>query len=158
MTETTARITVRLTELGVILPPPVAPRYAYEAVVVHGGLAHVSGQLPWVGAELAATGIVGDDVTIEVAAAAARVCTLNALAVLERELGSLDRISRFIRVTGFVASAPTFRDQPTVIDAASRLLRDIFGDAGRHARSAVGVAALPRGSAVEIEFTCAVSV
>jgi len=157
MTEPTSRIAGRLTELGVILPPPVAPRYAYEAVVVHGGVAHVSGQLPWVGTDLAATGIVGQDVTVEAAAAAARSCTLNALAVLERELGSLDRIVRFIKVTGFVASAPTFRDQPTVIDAASRLLREIFGDAGRHARSAVGVAALPRGSAVEIEFTCAVS-
>ena len=156
MTVTTSRIAGRLTALGVILPPPVAPRFAYDAVVVHAGIAHVSGQLPWVGTALAATGRVGDDVTIEQATDAARVCALNALAVLQQAIGSLDRVVRFLRVTGFVASATTFRDQPTVVDAASRLLLEIFGDAGRHARSAVGVAALPRGAAVEIEFTCAV--
>ncbi len=156
MTGTTFRIAGRLTTLGIVLPTPVAPRYAYDAVVVHGGIAYVSGQLPWLGTELVATGRVGDDVTVEVASGAARMCALNALAVLQAAIGSLDRVDRFLRVTGFVASAPTFRDQPTVIDAASLLLRDIFGDAGRHARSAVGVAALPRGAAVEIEFTCAI--
>ncbi len=156
MTDTTSGIAGRLTALGLILPRPVAPRYAYDAVVVHAGIAHVSGQLPWLGTALAATGCVGDDVTVEQATDAARVCALNALAVLQQSIGSLDRVVRFLRVTGFVASAPTFRDQPTVVDAASLLLLDVFGDAGRHARSAVGVAALPRGAAVEIEFTCAV--
>ena len=156
MTGTTSRVAERLTALGLVLPPPVAPRYAYDAVVVHAGIAYVSGQLPWFGTALAATGCVGADVTVEQATGAARMCALNALAVLQQAIGSLDRVVRFLRVTGFVASAPTFRDQPTVVDAASLLLLDIFGDAGRHARSAVGVAALPRGAAVEIEFTCAV--
>lgn len=157
MSSTTSRVEDRLTALGVELPPPVAPRFAYDAVVLHAGIAYVSGQLPWRGGELVALGRVGDAVLLDQAAEAARRCTLNALAALQQTIGSLDRIERFIKVTGFVASAPTFHDQPTVIDAASRLLIDIFGDAGRHARSAVGVAALPRDSAVEIEFTCAVS-
>lgn len=155
MTVATSRIADRLTELGLVLPPPVAPRYAYDAVVVHGGIAYVSGQLPWLGTKLVATGRVGENVTVEDAAGAARMCALNALAVLQQSIGSLDRVGRFLRVTGFVASAPTFHDQPTVVDAASLLLLEIFGDAGRHVRSAVGVAALPRGAAVEIEFTCA---
>ena len=156
MTAATSRITGRLIELGVTLPTPMAPRYAYDAVVVHGGIAYVSGQLPWRGTELAATGLVGGEAAAEDAAAAARVCVLNGLSVLQQALGSLDRVERFLKVTGFVASVPTFRDQPSVVDAASQLLIEIFGDAGRHARSAVGVAALPRGAAVEIEFICAV--
>jgi enamine deaminase RidA (YjgF/YER057c/UK114 family) len=95
-------------------------------------------------------------VTVEEGTEAAAVCALNALAVLEVALGSLDRVERVLTVTGFVASTPDFQQQPTVVDGASRVLHDVFGDTGRHTRSAVGVAALPRGGAVEIEVTVAV--
>ena len=146
----------RLAELGLVLPAPTPPKFAYVPVVVHGGLAWVAGQLPWVNGELPCTGLVGREVSIEQAAGAARLCVVQALAQLHQALGDLDRIERFVKVTGFVASAPGFVDQPKVIDAASRLLQEVFGEAGRHARSAVGVAELPRGSPVEIEFVAAV--
>jgi enamine deaminase RidA (YjgF/YER057c/UK114 family) len=98
---------------------------------------------------------LGIDVTVEAGAAAARVCALNALSVLRQPLGSLDRIERILTVTGYVASAPRFHEQPAVVDGASAVLYEIFGDAGRHTRSAIGVAALPRGGADEIEVTVA---
>jgi enamine deaminase RidA (YjgF/YER057c/UK114 family) len=113
--------------------------------------------LPRIAGELVCCGRLGDTVTVEEGARAAAVCALNALAVLEEALGSLDRIERLLTVTGYVASAPDFHGQPAVIDGASRVLFDIFGDAGRHTRSAVGVAALPRGGAVEIEVIAAVT-
>ena len=100
-------------------------------------------------------GTLGDDVTVEQGAQAAEVCALNALAVLEHELGSLDRVDRVLTVTGFVASTPDFHEQPAVVDGASAVLHRIFGEDGRHTRSAIGVAALPRGGAVEIEVTVA---
>lgn len=146
----------RLAELGLVLPAPTPPRFAYVPVVVHDGLAWVAGQLPWVNGQLPCTGLVGRHVSIEQAAEAARLCTLQALAQLHQALGNLDRIERFVKLTGFVASAPGFGDQPRVMDAASQLLQDVFGEAGRHARSAVGVAELPRGTPVEIEFVAAV--
>ena len=124
-------------------------------MVVHAGTARTSGQLPRIDGALTCTGTLGLDVTVEEGAEAARVCALNALSVLRAELGTLDRITRVLTVTGFVASAPGFHEQPAVIDGASRVLYEIFGDAGRHTRSAVGVAALPRGGAVEIEVTVA---
>ncbi|HEY6426313.1 MAG TPA: RidA family protein, partial [Acidimicrobiales bacterium] len=96
------------------------------------------------------------DVSVEEGRAAAAVCALNALAVLEAALGSLDRVERVLTVTGYVASTPEFQDQPTVVDGASRVLADVFGEAGRHTRSAIGVAALPRRGAVEIEVTVSV--
>ncbi len=101
-------------------------------------------------------GTLGLTVTVEEGAAAAAVCALNALAVLEAELGTLDRVDRVLSVTGYVASAPDFHRQPDVVDGASAVLFDIFGQAGRHTRSAIGVAALPRGGAVEIEVTAAI--
>ena len=101
-------------------------------------------------------GTLGRTVTVEEGAAAAAVCALNALAVLESALGTLDRVERVLTVTGYVASAPDFHRQPDVVDGASAVLYDIFGEAGRHTRSAIGVAALPRGGAVEIELTVAV--
>jgi enamine deaminase RidA (YjgF/YER057c/UK114 family) len=101
--------------------------------------------------------VVGDDVTVEQAQEAAAVCALNALSVLKAELGSLDRVERILSLTGYVASAPGFDQQPAVVDGASRVLVDVFGDAGRHTRSAVGVAGLPRRGAVEIELTAAVN-
>ncbi len=147
---------LRITTLGLELPKAAEPRYEYVPVVVHGGTAYVSGQLPWSGGSLVATGLVGAEVSVELAETAARCCLLQALAALRAALGTLDRVERILKVTGFVASAPGFRDQPRVIDAASRLLGEVFGDAGRHARSAVGVAELPRGAPVEIELIVAV--
>ena len=146
----------RVATLGIELPQAAVPKYQYVPVVVHGDTAYVSGQLPWSGGSLVATGLVGADVSVELAESAARCCLLQALAALRAALGTLDRVERILKVTGFVASAPGFRDQPRVIDAASRLLGDVFGEAGRHARSAVGVAELPRGAPVEIELIVAV--
>ena len=150
------RTRARLEELGLTLYGPHPPHDPLEAVVVHGGIARTSGQLPRIDGTLTCRGTLGADVTVEQGAEAAAVCALNALAVLEVALGTLDRISRILTVTGFVASAPGFHGQPAVIDGASRVLADVFGEAGRHTRSAIGVAALPRGGAVEIEVTAAV--
>jgi enamine deaminase RidA (YjgF/YER057c/UK114 family) len=145
-----------LAELGLTLHGPHPPHDPLDAVVVHEGVARTSGQLPRIAGELTCLGRLGDDVSVDEGRAAAAVCALNALAVLEAALGSLDRIERVLTVTGYVASAPDFHEQPTVVDGASRVLADVFGDAGRHTRSAIGVAALPRRGAVEIEVTVAV--
>jgi enamine deaminase RidA (YjgF/YER057c/UK114 family) len=145
-----------LDELGVVLPGPFLPHEPLDAVVVHGGRARTSGQLPRNhDGRLVHPGVLGVDVSVDQGAEAARWCTLNALSVLQMELGELDRIERVLTVLGFVASAPGFVAQPAVVDGASALLHDVFGDAGRHSRSAVGVAALPRGGAVEIEVEVA---
>ena len=149
--------TQRLAELGIVLPPAKAPAFAYVPVAVHGGLAWVSGQLPWVGDQLMASGKLGAEIDVERGRAVARCCLLNGLAVLQAAIGSLDRVERIVKVTGFVASAAGFLQQPAVVDGASSLLGEIFGEAGRHARSAVGVAELPRGVPVEIEFVAAIS-
>jgi enamine deaminase RidA (YjgF/YER057c/UK114 family) len=149
-------IRARLAELGLTLYGPHPPHDPLDAVVVHGGVARTSGQLPRIDGTLTCLGRLGDDVSVEEGRAAAAVCALNALAVLEVALGSLDRIERVLTVTGYVASAPDFHEQPAVVDGASRMLADVFGEAGRHTRSAIGVAALPRGGAVEIEVTVAV--
>lgn len=146
----------RLRQLGLALPPPRAPAFAYVPVVVEGGLAWVSGQLPWVGEGLRTAGKVGGAVDQATAQDCARDCVLNGLAVLAEAIGSLDRVRRIVKVVGFVASAPGFNAQPAVIDAASTLLVEIFGERGRHARSAVGVAELPRDVPVEIEFVAAI--
>jgi enamine deaminase RidA (YjgF/YER057c/UK114 family) len=148
----------RVAQLGLTLYGPHPPHDPLDAVVVHGGIARTSGQLPRIDGELTCVGSLGAGVTVEEGAEAARVCALNALSVLRAELGTLDRIERVLTVTGFVACAPGFTQQPAVIDGASRVLFEIFGDAGRHTRSAIGVAALPRGGAVEIEVTVAVAV
>ena len=149
------KISARLAELGLTLHGPHPPHNPLDAVVVHDGVARTSGQLPRIDGTLTCLGRLGDDVTVEQGREAAAVCALNALAVLEVALGSLDRISRVLTVTGFVSSAPDFHEQPAVIDGASKVLADVFGEAGRHTRSAVGVAALPRDGAVEIEVTVA---
>jgi enamine deaminase RidA (YjgF/YER057c/UK114 family) len=144
--------TARLVELGIVLPGPYPPHDPLDAVVVHGGRARTSGQLPRdLDGVIVHPGRLGDDVSVEDGADAARWCALNALSVLQAALGDLDRIDRVLTVLGFVASAPGFVEQPAVVDGASRLLHEVFGNAGRHSRSAVGVAALPRGGAVEIE-------
>jgi enamine deaminase RidA (YjgF/YER057c/UK114 family) len=150
------RIDARLAELGLTLYGPHPPHDPLDAVVVHGGIARTSGQLPRIAGELTCVGVLGAGVTVEAGYEAAKVCALNALAVLKHELGSLDRITRILTVTGFVASAPGFDQQPAVVDGASHVLFDVFGVAGRHTRSAIGVAALPRGGAVEIEVSAAV--
>ena len=149
-------VRARLAELGLPLHGPHPPHHPLDAVVVHQGVARTSGQLPRIDGVLTCVGTLGGDVTVDEGAAAAGVCALNALAVLEASLGTLDRVERILTVTGFVASTPDFHQQPAVIDGASALLYDVFGEAGRHTRSAVGVAALPRGGAVEIELTVAV--
>lgn len=151
------KIDDRLTELGLKLPTAPKPVAAYVPSVLHGGLLYISGQLPMVDGQLSCTGQVGQDVSLEAAQAAARTCTLNALAIAKDALGDLDRITRVVKVGGFVSSTPAFTDQPKVINGCSELLGEIFGEAGRHARAAVGVSALPLGAAVEIEFVMAVA-
>ena len=146
----------RVADLGLTLYGPHPPHDPLDAVVVHGGVARTSGQLPRIDGRLTCVGTLGLDVSVEDGAEAARVCALNALSVLRQALGTLDRIERVLTVTGYVACAPGFAEQPAVVDGASRVLHEIFGDAGRHTRSAIGVAALPRGGAVEIEVTVGV--
>ena len=146
----------RLRELGLSLPEAAAPIAAYLPVVVHGHLAHVSGQLPFVGGELV-TGRLGDELTIEQGQQAAQACALMILAQLEAALIPLDRIERIVKLNAFVASTPDVTDQPKVANGASELLFHVLGPAGRHARSAVGVAALPLGAAVEVDAIVAVS-
>ena len=146
----------RVAELGLTLYGPHPPHDPLDAVVVHGGVARTSGQLPRIEGRLTCIGTLGVDVSVEEGSEAARVCALNALSVLRQALGTLDRIERVLTVTGYVACAPGFAEQPAVVDGASRVLYEIFGDAGRHTRSALGVAALPRGGAVEVEVTVAV--
>ena len=149
-------IQARLDRLGLVLPGPYPPHEPLDAVVVHGGRARTSGQLPRdQDGALVHPGVLGAGVTVEQGAEAARWCALNALSVLHAELGDLDRVERVLTVLGFVASAPGFVAQPAVVDGASTLLYDVFGAAGRHSRSAVGVVALPRGGAVEIEVEVA---
>lgn len=152
----TDTIDARLAELGLRLPGPYPPHDPLDAVVVHGGRARTSGQLPrGHDGRLVHPGVLGSTLDVEQGSEAALWCALNALSVLKAELGSLDRIERILTVIGFVACAPGFEKQPAVIDGASRLLHEVFGDAGRHTRSAIGVAALPRGGAVEIEVEVA---
>ncbi len=149
-------IEARLRELGLVLPEPATPAYNYVPVVLWRDTAYVSGQLPREGGEVRKTGRLGEGVSLDEGRAAARLCALQALAALKQALGSLDRIARVLKVTGFVASAPAFSDQPRVVDSASELFVQLFGEAGRHARSAVGVAALPRNAPVEVELVVAV--
>jgi enamine deaminase RidA (YjgF/YER057c/UK114 family) len=151
----TASPSENIRRLQLELPEPAEPAFNYVPVVVHGGLVFVSGQLPKQGGEVRVRGRVGAEVDVQAAQEAARICTLQGLAVAAEALGDLDQISRVIRVTGYVASADSFYEQPRVIDAASELLTGIFGEYGRHARSAVGVASLPRNASVEIEFVFA---
>ena len=149
---------MRLAGLGLVLPGPYPPHDPLDAVVVHGGRARTSGQLPRDhDGRLVHPGVLGAGLSVDDGAEAARWCALNALSVLRAGLGSLDRVSRVLTVLGFVASAPGFEQQPAVVDGASALLHDVFGEAGRHSRSAIGVAALPRGGAVEIEVEVALA-
>jgi enamine deaminase RidA (YjgF/YER057c/UK114 family) len=142
----------RLAELGISLPPTPAPAGLYTPAVETGNLLVVSGQLPTRDGQLPRQGKCGAEVSVEDGAALARQCALNALGIVRDHLGSLDSVVRVVRVAGYVASAPGFTDHPAVINGASQLLLDVFADAGRHARIAIGVAELPRGAPVEVEF------
>lgn len=142
----------RLAELGLELPEVVAPLASYVPATRTGNLVYTSGQVPIAKGELLGTGKVGAEVTLERAAELAAVCALNAIAALRSEVGELSRVKRIVKVVGFVASAPDFYGQPQVVNGASDLLGNVFGDAGKHARSAVGVAVLPRDVPVEVEL------
>lgn len=144
-------ITERLKELGIELPAVAAPVAAYVPAVQVGNQVWTSGQLPFVDGALPVTGKVGWDVTVEQAEDLARLATLNALAAVDALVG-IDKVTRVLKVTGFVASAEGFHGQPGVVNGASNLLGQVFGEAGQHARSAVGVYELPLGSPVEIEI------
>ena len=147
----TATPSERLAELGVDLPAVVAPRARMRPAARTGNLVYTSGQLPMVGGELPQTGKVGAEVTAEEAKELARTCALNALAAVHALVG-VDAVVRVVKVVGFVASAPGFNGQPGVVNGASQLLGDVFGDAGVHARSAVGVSELPLNAPVEVEL------
>ena len=151
-------IEARLAELGHTLPEVAAPVATYVPAVISGNLVFTSGQLPFVSGALPATGKVGDGHGLVPAADAkdyARIAILNALAAVKSVLGSLDRVTRIVKVTGFVSSVPEFTGQPGVINGASELLGEVFGEAGAHARSAVGVPVLPLDSPVEVEIIVA---
>jgi len=150
-----AEIERRLAALGLTLPQPVAPVAAYVPVVVAGGLAHVSGQLPFVEGKLV-TGRLGEDVSLDQGILAAQACGVMILAQLKAALGSLGRIERVVKLGAFVNSTGTFTDQPKVANGASELMAAVFGEVGQHARSAVGVPVLPLGAAVEVDAVVAV--
>ncbi|WP_432834387.1 RidA family protein [Dactylosporangium sp. CA-092794] len=145
-----ADVYARLAELGITVPAVVPPAAAYIPAVQTGNYVYVSGQLPLVDGTLSATGLVGGEVTPEQAKQAARTCAVNILAAVEGLVG-LGRVVKVVKLLGFVASSPGFTAQPAVVNGASELLAEVFGEAGRHARSAVGVAALPFNAPVEVE-------
>ena len=147
----------RLQQLGVRLPAPVAPLAAYVPCVRTGNLVFVSGQVPLVDGTPSHLGRLGEGVGLDDGRAAARTCAVNLLAALKAELGELSRVRRVVKLTGFVAGTPDFTDHPKVVNAASELFAEVFGDAGRHAREAVGVAGLPLGVSVEVEAIVEVS-
>jgi enamine deaminase RidA (YjgF/YER057c/UK114 family) len=142
----------RLAALGLELPAVAPPQAAYLPALRTGNYVYTAGQLPMVDGKLMMTGKVGAGVGAEEAAGLARVCALNALAAVVSVTGCLSAVQRIVKVTGFVASAPDFTGQAQVINGASQLLQDVFGEAGRHARSAVGMAVLPLDSPVEVEL------
>ena len=143
----------RLLELGISIPSSPTPLAAYIPAKQSGILVFTAGQLPMVNGELISKGLLGQDVEIDEANKAARICTINALAAIKGVIGDLDRIKQIVRVVGYVASVPTFTQQPAVVNGASELLLEIFGENGKHARSAVGMAVLPLNASVEIELT-----
>jgi enamine deaminase RidA (YjgF/YER057c/UK114 family) len=142
----------KLAELGLELPNVAAPAGAYVPAVISGNLVFTAGQIPLVDGVLMATGKVGNEISPEFAKEIAQRCALNALAAIKSVLGDLSRVKRVVKVVGFVASTPEFTGQPGVLNGASELLGKVFGDAGLHARSAVGVASLPLDAPVEVEL------
>ncbi len=150
------RVDRRLAELGLHLPPPPRPRGAYAGVVVHAGIAHVSGQVSRLGDEVIA-GPMQDGFPPVLAARAAQACVLNALSTLKAGLGGLDAVDRILHLRGFVNAVPDFDGHSRLLDQVSQRLQDIFGERGRHARSAVGASSLPGGGLLEIELTVALA-
>lgn len=148
-----SKIEEKLNSLGIQLPEPAKPLAAYISAKQTGNFVFTAGQLPLVEGNLVATGLLGRDIDVEEAKAAAQICVVNALSAVKGVIGDLDKIKQVVRVVGYVASAQEFTQQPAVINGASELLLEVFGDAGRHARSAVGVAVLPLNAAVEVELT-----
>lgn len=144
-------IAQRLAELGVTLPTPAAPAGSYVPFVLSGKHLYIAGQLPFVDGKLTAVGIVGRDVTVEQANAAARECGINILAQVQAALGDLERVSRVVKLGAFVASTPEFTEQPKVANGCSDFLVQVMGDRGKHVRSAVGAPSLPLNAAVEID-------
>jgi enamine deaminase RidA (YjgF/YER057c/UK114 family) len=142
----------KIKELGIELPEAPLPLGSYVSVVRSGNLVFLSGILPLVRGKLIRKGKVGENIGVDEAAEDARIAVINALSVLRSYLGSLDNVKRCVRVTGYIASTPDFTDQPGILNATSDLLFGVFGETGRHARSAVGVNVLPMNSPVEIEF------
>ncbi|WP_159620423.1 RidA family protein [Arthrobacter zhaoguopingii] len=145
-------VEARLSELGITLPAVAAPVASYVPAVISGTFVYTSGQLPFIDGKLPATGKVGAAVDADTAQSLAATCAVNALAAVKERIGDLDRVTRIVKVVGFVASDPAFTGQPAVINGASNLLGEVFGDAGVHARSAVGVAVLPLDAPVEVEM------
>jgi enamine deaminase RidA (YjgF/YER057c/UK114 family) len=148
-----ANIESRIKVIGLSLPEVPKPVAAYIPAKQSGNLVFTAGQLPIVNGEMFSKGLLGQDVEVDEANKAARICTLNALAAIKGVIGDLDRIKQIVRVVGYVASVPTFTRQPAVVNGASELLLEIFGENGKHARSAVGMAVLPLNASVEIELT-----
>ena len=146
----------RLSDLGISLPEPAAPVAAYVPTVQHGGLLHISGQVSFAEDGSLIKGRLGEDMDVDAGMAAARRCGIMLLAQMRAALSSLDRVQRIVKLGVFVNSAPEFTDQPKVANGASELMQEVFGDTGRHARSAVGVAVLPLGVAVEVDAIVAV--
>ncbi|MEQ8964262.1 MAG: RidA family protein [Azospirillaceae bacterium] len=145
------KIESRLAELGITLPAATAPAANYVPFVFTGNQLWVSGQIPMIDGNMPYKGRLGDSVPLEDGQAAARLCALNIVAQVKEATGDLDRVARFVKLVGFVNTAPGFGDQPKVVNGASDTIVEIFGDKGRHARSAVGVAGLPFDVAVEVE-------
>jgi enamine deaminase RidA (YjgF/YER057c/UK114 family) len=143
----------KILKMNLQIPELSKPLAAYVPAVQTGKLVFTAGQLPMVNGEIVCKGIVGEDVEIDQAYEAARICTLNALAAIKGVIGDLDRIKQVVRVVGYVASVATFTQQPAVVNGASELLLEIFGEKGKHARSAVGMAVLPLNASIEIELT-----
>ncbi len=147
-----SQIEARLAERGIEIPTLPPPAFAYVPAIRTGNLVYASGQTPTIGGVLQVHGKLGAEVSVEEGQAAARLAAINCLAEVRALVGSLDRVARVVRLTGYVASAPGFGQQPAVMNGASQLLEQVFGEAGRHARSAIGVAELPGGAPVEVEL------
>ncbi len=147
----------RLAEIGLTLPQPAAPVASYVPAVQHGGLLHISGQISFAEDGSLIKGRLGEDMDVDAGIAAARRCGVMLLAQMKAALGSLDRVERVVKLGVFVNSAPSFIDQPKVANGASELMQEVFGEMGRHARSAVGVAELPLGAPVEVEVIAEVA-
>ena len=147
-----SKVEQRLSELGLTLPEVATPAGSYLPAMISGNLVFTAGQIPLIEGKLMATGKLGAEITVEYGAEIAQRCALNALAAVKSVIGDLDRVKQIVKIVGFVSSVPEFTSQPAVINGASEFLQQVFGDAGQHARSAVGVSVLPLDAPVEIEL------